>query len=647
MKKMFFLMLALLVLGAASMNAQVRIGGTDDPSSGAVLDLNATDAATNGGKALVLPRFEAKTNFPAAVAPLKGALVYCTGNDSIYSCTGTTWVAVGAAGGESGWLLGGNTTKAGDFIGSINDRALTFQINGDTVGRLNKSGNIVAWGANALTKTTGSAATAIGGSALAANTTGTSNSAVGHLALTANETGSANTAVGRSALAANTTSGSNSAVGYYALASNTEGKENTAVGASALRVNQASGNSAFGFNALYYNTSGLHNVAVGDSASRNNTTGSRNTSLGHGAGRNITTGSNNIAIGDSTLFSAATVSNRLNIGNWIYGNDGRIRLGKTDPHAAAVLDLNENNTASAGTTSSVGGLALPRIALETITSQLNGTNPLNGTIVYNTNSSIEGAQGIGLYMWSGGKWNFLTTAVMVSSISLSPSGTVRLMVDGSVTIDADAAPANATNQLVGWSSSNPAVATVNSKGKITAVALGTATVTATSKDGGNKSQSIEVIVYDASQTVETIGSHEYSVITFPDGIGTWMTVKSREGIPTKTYNNYYYYNWADRKQACPDPWLVPSKEQAESLREFLNSSPDGMAAFFARTWEAKAGNVTAGNTVNGFGVSSYFWTDSQDENELPYRLYFNTANRSNIATTVPATHSISMRCIKP
>jgi uncharacterized protein YjdB len=40
MKKMFFLMLALLIWSAASMNAQVNIGSTDGPKPGAVLDLS-------------------------------------------------------------------------------------------------------------------------------------------------------------------------------------------------------------------------------------------------------------------------------------------------------------------------------------------------------------------------------------------------------------------------------------------------------------------------------------------------------------------------------------------------------------------------------------------------------------------------------
>jgi hypothetical protein len=48
-------LLALLMMSAASMNAQVRIGSLDDPAPGAVLDLkNPADGSYKGG--LLLPK---------------------------------------------------------------------------------------------------------------------------------------------------------------------------------------------------------------------------------------------------------------------------------------------------------------------------------------------------------------------------------------------------------------------------------------------------------------------------------------------------------------------------------------------------------------------------------------------------------------
>jgi hypothetical protein len=102
MKKIFFLMLTLLIWSTASMNAQVRIGGLDDPNESAVLDLNATNAANNGTLGLALPRVElASTDSPN---PLKthvaGMTVYntkATGDvtPGAYYNDGSNWIRIG------------------------------------------------------------------------------------------------------------------------------------------------------------------------------------------------------------------------------------------------------------------------------------------------------------------------------------------------------------------------------------------------------------------------------------------------------------------------------------------------------------------------------------------------------------------------
>jgi uncharacterized protein (TIGR02145 family) len=102
MKKIFFLMLTLLMLSTASMNAQVRIGGTTDPHSSAVLDLNATDIANSGTLGLALPRVALQsTEDKSTIAnPVAGLAVYNTAKagtgatavvPGIYVFTGTAW----------------------------------------------------------------------------------------------------------------------------------------------------------------------------------------------------------------------------------------------------------------------------------------------------------------------------------------------------------------------------------------------------------------------------------------------------------------------------------------------------------------------------------------------------------------------------
>lgn len=81
---------------------------------------------------------------------------------------------------------------------------------------------------------------------------------------------------------------------------------------------------------------------------------------------------------------------------------------------------------------------------------------------------------------------YTTGGADITSISLSPANTV-LSIGGETTLTATIAPANAKRDLT-WTSSNPSVATVDSTGKVTALANGTTTITcASTKDGTIKS----------------------------------------------------------------------------------------------------------------------------------------------------------------
>ncbi|MDR0685402.1 MAG: Ig-like domain-containing protein [Spirochaetaceae bacterium] len=61
-------------------------------------------------------------------------------------------------------------------------------------------------------------------------------------------------------------------------------------------------------------------------------------------------------------------------------------------------------------------------------------------------------------------------------------------------LTATVSPANADNKNVIWSSSDPGIATVDEYGEVTAVALGTVTITATTKDGTERVRACTVTV---------------------------------------------------------------------------------------------------------------------------------------------------------
>ena len=73
--------------------------------------------------------------------------------------------------------------------------------------------------------------------------------------------------------------------------------------------------------------------------------------------------------------------------------------------------------------------------------------------------------------------------VAVESISLNASN-ANLIVGETKALTATVLPANATDKSVTWSSSNASVASVNANGLVTANAIGTAVITATTTDGG-------------------------------------------------------------------------------------------------------------------------------------------------------------------
>ena len=86
----------------------------------------------------------------------------------------------------------------------------------------------------------------------------------------------------------------------------------------------------------------------------------------------------------------------------------QVRIGgNAAPNAAAVLDLNADDSATP--TGNKGALALPRVSLTDTLTQLNGATPITGMLVYNTNASMTGGNGTGVYLWSGSKWRDFVT----------------------------------------------------------------------------------------------------------------------------------------------------------------------------------------------------------------------------------------------
>ncbi len=82
----------------------------------------------------------------------------------------------------------------------------------------------------------------------------------------------------------------------------------------------------------------------------------------------------------------------------------------------------------------------------------------------------------------------ITGITPVTGINIAPTA-LNLDVSASGQLTPTIAPSNATNQNIIWTSSNPAVATVNNTGLVTGVSSGTATITGTTQNGGRTTSS--------------------------------------------------------------------------------------------------------------------------------------------------------------
>lgn len=102
------------------------------------------------------------------------------------------------------------------------------------------------------------------------------------------------------------------------------------------------------------------------------------------------------------------------------------------------------------------------------------------------------------------KWNGKTFViakkgkVAVKSVSVEPV-TVQLKPNGTVTLKAVVLPENATDKSIKWTSDKTEVAIVDGHGVVTAVAAGTAIITATTNDGAQKA-TCTIMVKKSSST---------------------------------------------------------------------------------------------------------------------------------------------------
>jgi hypothetical protein len=146
----------------------------------------------------------------------------------------------------------------------------------------------------------------------------------------------------------------------------------------------------------------------------------------------------------------------------------------------------------------VWSLAAPKdgVSINASTGQVTVTKftTVGSVTVVATNGSIFGSKVVTLS----------PNAIVVTDVHLNRT-TLTVYTNKPETLIATVSPTNASNKAVTWSSSNPAVATVDASGKVTGKAPGSAVITVTTVDGGyHDSATITVIRYVAVTSVNLL-----------------------------------------------------------------------------------------------------------------------------------------------
>ena len=150
----------------------------------------------------------------------------------------------------------------------------------------------------------------------------------------------------------------------------------------------------------------------------------------------------------------------------------------------------------------------------TITGLGGGITIINPALDKGYNVNVEVIDEAGSSAWYNEENVKLASAtVAVTGVTVAPAA-LTLEVGQTGALTATVAPATATNKAVTWTSSAPAIATVDASGTVKGIATGTATITVKTADGGKTATCAVTVKEAAAPAVKVTGiTLNYSSIT--------------------------------------------------------------------------------------------------------------------------------------
>ena len=198
--------------------------------------------------------------------------------------------------------------------------------------------------------------------------------------------------------------------------------------------------------------------------------------------------------------------------------------------------------------------------------------------------------------------------VLVESVTLGKTELELVVNEADVTLTATVKPDDATDKTVTWTSSNPAVATVDANGTVHAVAAGTATITA---QAGDKTATCVVTVTDAPIAIDLskltaayeaqngdvlTGTLKENVkITIADGATVTLDNVTINGA------NLGDFNWAGI--TCDGDATIILKDGSTNTVTGFNSNYPGIQVSSEGTLTIQGtGSLTASSNGRGAGI---------------------------------------------
>jgi uncharacterized protein YjdB len=181
-------------------------------------------------------------------------------------------------------------------------------------------------------------------------------------------------------------------------------------------------------------------------------------------------------VGDGSISASCQVATVVSISN-LYLSDTELCLKKGEEYTLTAQVLPEDTTEDRTVTWSSSDDSVATVDSTGKITAIGG-----GTAIITAQTGTHSAQCI------------VTVVVPVTGISLNQTNLVLPVHTTSSAIEVTVSPEDATDTSVSWSSSDDSIAAVDETGKVTAVNAGTATITATTHDGGFTAQCTVTVV---------------------------------------------------------------------------------------------------------------------------------------------------------